>query len=281
MLKARGRFVLTGTPVENGLTELWSIFDYIMPGYLFSRQKFRKKYELPIIKNGDSNALNEFQKQIAPFIMRRMKKEVLKELPPKVESKVLTELTRDQKKLYLAYLKEAKGEIEQEIAVRGFERSQIKILAVLTRLRQICCHPAMFLEDYGSDSGKLLHLEEILAEAIQGGHRVLLFSQFTTMLAIIRRHLDRKHVNYLYLDGSTKAQERDRLVRGFNQGEGDVFLISLKAGGTGLNLTGADVVIHYDPWWNPAGGRSGDGPGIPNRAKELCSGNKIDYKSHN
>jgi len=120
-----------------------------------------------------------------------------------------------------------------------------------------------------------------LAEAIQGGHRVLLFSQFTTMLAIIRRHLDRKHVNYLYLDGSTKAQERDRLVRGFNQGEGDVFLISLKAGGTGLNLTGADVVIHYDPWWNPAGGRSGDGPGIPNRAKELCSGNKIDYKRHN
>ncbi len=252
MLKARGRFVLTGTPIENGLTELWSIFDFIMPGYLFSRQKFRKKYELPIIKNGDSNALSEFQKQISPFIMRRMKKEVLKELPPKVESKVLTELTRDQKKLYLAYLKEAKGEIEQEIAVRGFERSQIKILAVLTRLRQICCHPAMFLEDYHSDSGKLLHLEEILAEAIQGGHRVLLFSQFTTMLAIIKKHLDREHVNYFSLDGSTKAQERDRLVRAFNQGEGDVFLISLKAGGTGLNLTGADVVIHYDPWWNPA-----------------------------
>lgn len=251
-IKAKGHFALTGTSVENNLTELWSIFDFVMPGYLLSHQKFVKKFESPIIKNHDEKALQEFQKQLRPFILRRMKKDVLKELPQKFETKMIAELTKEQKKVYLAYLQQAKREIEAEIAVRGFSQSQIKILAVLTRLRQICCHPGTFLEDYQGESGKMLLLKEIIAEAIKGGHRILLFSQFTSMLRIICNLLEQEKVTYFYLDGSIKAEKRGEMVRAFNQGEGDIFLISLKAGGTGLNLTGADMVIHYDPWWNPA-----------------------------
>ncbi len=252
VIKTQGRFALTGTPVENNLTELWSIFDFVMPGYLLLHQKFVQKFESPIIKNHDEKALQEFQKQLRPFILRRMKKDVLKELPQKFETKMTAELTKEQKKVYLAYLQQAKGEIEAEIAVRGFSQSQIKILAVLTRLRQICCHPGTFLEDYQGESGKMILLKEIIEEAIKGGHRILLFSQFTSMLAIIRNLLEQENISYFYLDGSTKAEKRGEIVRSFNQGEGNIFLISLKAGGTGLNLTGADMVIHYDPWWNPA-----------------------------
>ncbi len=251
-LKARGRFALTGTPLENSLTELWSIFDFVMPGYLFSHQKFSKKYERPIIKNQNRQALEELQKQIAPFILRRMKKEVLKELPPKTETRMLTDLTREQKKVYLAYWYRAKGEIEEALATRGFEKSRIQILTALTRLRQICCHPGTFLEDYRGDSGKLQSLKELVQDTLAGGHRILLFSQFTGMLSIIRNHLEQEGISYFYLDGSTRTEERGKLVQAFNGGEADVFLISLKAGGTGLNLTGADTVIHYDPWWNPA-----------------------------
>lgn len=251
-IKAAGYFALTGTPLENSLTELWSIFDFVMHGYLLSRQKFMKKYERPIVKNQDEKALKELQKQIAPFILRRMKRDVLQELPPKIESKVITDLTREQKKIYLTYLQKAKGEIEETIATIGFEKSQIKILSALTRLRQICCHPATFLENYKGDSGKLMYLKEIMKNAVESGHRILLFSQFTGMLEIIRNQLDNEQIEYFYLDGSTKTEERGRMVRAFNGGEGDAFLISLKAGGTGLNLTGADMVIHYDPWWNPA-----------------------------
>lgn len=251
-IKARGYFALTGTPLENSLTELWSIFDFVMPGYLLSCQKFINKYERPIVKDQDERALKELQKQIAPFILRRMKRDVLQELPPKIESKALIDLTEEQKKIYLAYLQKAKGEIEEAIATRGFEKSRIKILSILTRLRQICCHPAIFLENYKGDSGKLIYLREMMKDAVKSGHRILLFSQFTSMLEIIRNYLDREEITYFYLDGSTKTEERGQMVLAFNRGEGDVFLISLKAGGTGLNLTGADMVIHYDPWWNPA-----------------------------
>ena len=252
IIMARGYFALTGTPLENSLMELWSVFDFVLRGYLLSRQKFAGKYERPIMKDQDERALRELQKQITPFILRRMKKDVLQELPPKVESKVLTDLTREQKKIYLAYLQQAKGEFEEAIATSGFERSQIKILALLTRLRQICCHPATFLENYQGGSGKLEYLRETVKDAISGGHRILLFSQFTGVLEIIRQYFDSEQINYFYLDGSTKIEDRGRLVRDFNGGQGEVFLVSLKAGGTGLNLTGADMVIHYDPWWNPA-----------------------------
>ncbi|SFH32210.1 Superfamily II DNA or RNA helicase, SNF2 family [Desulfotomaculum arcticum] len=252
IIKARGYFALTGTPMENNLTELWSIFDFVMRGYLLSHPKFVKKFERPVIKEQNQRALQELQKQITPFILRRMKKEVLQELPPKIETRVLTDLTREQKKIYLTYLQQAKGEIEASIAAKGFENSQIKILAALTRLRQICCHPSTFLENYRGDSGKLLYLKETLRDTIKSGHRILLFSQFTGMLSIIKKLLEVEQIDYFYLDGSTKAEVRGQMVQAFNKGERSIFLISLKAGGTGLNLTGADMVIHYDPWWNPA-----------------------------
>lgn len=251
-IKAQGYFALTGTPMENSLTELWSIFDFLMPGYLLSHNKFEKKYARPIIKNQDQRALKELSRQISPFILRRMKKDVLKELPQKIESKITVEMTEQQKKVYLAYLQKTRGEIAQEIAQQGFEKSQIKILAALTRLRQICCHPRLFLEDYQEESGKISALKEILAESLENGHRILLFSQFTSMLEIIKEMLNQESITHFYLDGSTKAEERGKMVNSFNKGQGQVFLISLKAGGTGLNLTGADMVIHFDPWWNPA-----------------------------
>lgn len=251
-IQARGYFALTGTPLENNLTELWSVFDFVMRGYLLSHRQFSQKYEQPIVKNQEQGALEGLQKQITPFILRRLKRDVLQELPPKIESRVLIDLTREQKQVYLAYLQRAKGEFETVVTSGGFARNQIKILSLLTRLRQICCHPATFLENYQGDSGKLEYLQETIPDAIAGGHRILLFSQFTGALEIIRQYFDSVGVNYLYLDGATPVKERGRLVQDFNQGRGEVFLISLKAGGTGLNLTGADMVIHYDPWWNPA-----------------------------
>jgi len=251
-IQAKGYFALTGTPIENSLSELWSLFNFIMPGYLLSHQEFRKKYEIPIIKGEDAKPLAELSRHANPFILRRLKKDVLKELPDKIETLLSAPLTEDQKKLYLAYLQEAKGKIAQEIVSVGYNRSHMQILAALTRLRQICCHPAMFLENYTGESGKMLLLQEILTDALDSGHRILLFSQFTTMLDIIQDHLTTEGIKHFYLSGSTKAIDRLKMANAFNEGVGKVFLISLKAGGTGLNLTGADMVIHYDPWWNPA-----------------------------
>ncbi|HWR41525.1 DEAD/DEAH box helicase [Sporomusa sp.] len=251
-IKAKSYFALTGTPIENTLTELWSIFDFLMPGYLRTHKTFTSRFEIPIIKNGDQKALQDLGRHIKPFIMRRMKKAVLKELPEKIESKMVNEMTAAQAKLYAAWLLKAKSEFEAEVSANGFEKSQIKILSLLTRLRQICCHPSLFIENYQNGSGKLEMLQELLRDATDGGHRVLLFSQFTGMLALIRQELETMKISYHYLDGTTKAEARLNLVNSFNSGEKSVFLISLKAGGTGLNLTGADMVIHYDPWWNPA-----------------------------
>ncbi|AEV69344.1 DEAD/DEAH box helicase [Acetivibrio clariflavus] len=251
-LKARGYFALTGTPIENSLTELWSIFDFIMPGYLMSHNSFVQKFERPIVQNNDKEKLNTLSKFIKPFVLRRLKNDVLKELPEKVESKVIADMTSEQKKLYAAYLKQAQREVAAEIKARGIEKSKIKILALMMRLRQICCHPAMFIEDYKGGSGKMEALLEIVETSVDSGHRLLLFSQFTSMLEIIGKAFKESGKSYFYLDGSTKAQDRMDMVKRFNGGERDMFLISLKAGGTGLNLTGADVVVHYDPWWNPA-----------------------------
>ncbi|MDP3486656.1 MAG: DEAD/DEAH box helicase, partial [Bacillota bacterium] len=251
-IKAKGYFALTGTPVENSLTELWSIFDFLMPGYLFNHTRFTTKYETPIVKNGDKTALQQLGRHIRPFILRRMKRDVLKELPPKVESKISCEMTDQQAKLYASYILAAQQEFKDVVEAQGFEQSRIKILAILTRLRQVCCHPGMFLENYADGSGKLDTLLEILHDALSGGHRVLVFSQFTTMLALVSDQLKAAGIPYHYLDGSTPSLERMRLVNAFNAGEKPLFLLSLKAGGTGLNLTGADMVIHCDPWWNPA-----------------------------
>jgi SNF2 family DNA or RNA helicase len=251
-LKAKGYFALTGTPIENSLMELWSIFDFIMPGYLLTHNKFSKLYETPIIKNSDKTALEELNRHIKPFILRRLKKDVIKELPPKIEHKLVVDMTEEQKKLYAAYLSSAKNEIDDEIRDKGFSKSKIKILAILTRLRQICCDPSVFVQDFTGDNGKMTALDDILEESIGQGHKILLFSQFTSVLKNITKRLQKSDIKYMYLDGSTKSEDRMSMVKEFNEGDASIFLISLKAGGTGLNLTGADVVIHFDPWWNPA-----------------------------
>ena len=200
----------------------------------------------------DEEALKDLGRHIHPFILRRMKKEVLTELPDKIETKMLVDMTEEQRKVYNAFIENARGELGIEIEGSSFEQSKIKILAALTRLRQICCHPSTFLEQYEGGSGKLDLLMEIVPEAIANEHRILIFSQFTSMLQIIANRLKKEKIEFFYLEGSTPGEVRSDYVKRFNAGEGSVFLISLKAGGTGLNLVGADTVIHYDPWWNPA-----------------------------
>lgn len=251
-VKAQYRFALTGTPIENSLSELWSIFDFIMPYYLFSHAKFSERYEKPIIRENNQKVLEDLSRHIQPFILRRMKKDVLEELPEKIESKYLTDMTEEQRAIYLSYMESIRNDITREINENGIAKSQMKILAALTRLRQICCHPSTFIENYQGGSGKLDLLMDLLPDIILNGHRILIFSQFTSMLGLIEEELKKQGINYFYLEGSTAMEERADYVRRFNEGEGDVFLISLKAGGTGLNLTGADTVIHFDPWWNPA-----------------------------
>lgn len=251
-IHAKHKFALTGTPIENSLSELWSLFDFIMPDYLYSHTKFVERFEKPIVKDGSKEVLEDLGKHIEPFILRRMKKEVLTELPDKIESKMMAEMTAEQEKVYQAYLQNIREELSAEINKNGVEKSRMQILAALTRLRQICCHPSTFIDDYYGESGKLKLLMQITNEILENGHRILIFSQFTSMLEIIASELKKQEIEYYYLSGNTKVQERKDYVTRFNGGEGSVFLISLKAGGTGLNLIGADVVIHYDPWWNPA-----------------------------
>jgi SNF2 family DNA or RNA helicase len=251
-IKAEGYFALTGTPLENSLTELWSIFDFIMPGYLFNHHRFLERYEIPIVRGEDEEILTAFNKHIHPFILRRLKKEVVSELPPKIEHKLVVEMTEEQRKLYTAYLLKAQETVETEFLNVGYNKNKFQIIALLTRLRQICCDPSVFIENYTGDSGKMQALEELLDEVLEQKHRVLIFSQFTSVLKNIGLRLKSKAIDYTYLDGGTPAVERNNLVKSFNAGSTDVFLISLKAGGTGLNLTGADLVIHFDPWWNPA-----------------------------
>lgn len=243
-IKAEHRFALTGTPIENSLSELWSIFDYIMPGYLLTYHKFAEKYEKPIVREESKEDLERLTARIKPFILRRMKKDVLTELPDKIETRMVTEMTEEQQMIYLSYMNNVREELDQ--------KNQIQILSALTRLRQICCHPATFVENYTGESGKLELLMEQLPGILENGHRVLIFSQFTTMLSIIGERLTAEGISYFYLEGATKPDDRIDMVNRFNGGEKEVFLISLKAGGTGINLTGADTVIHYDPWWNPA-----------------------------
>lgn len=248
---AQTRFALTGTPIENSLSELWSIFDFIMPGYLFKYRKFKELYELAIIKENSEEKLQKLKKMIEPFVLRRIKKEVLTELPDKTVTVLYNEMEEEQQKIYLSHLARAKKEVADEIQMNGFENSQIKILALLMRLRQICCHPSLFLQDYGGESSKLTQCAEIIADAAKGGHKILLFSGYTSMFPIIEKELRKGQISYLKLTGQTKVSERIELVDKFNEDKDiKVFLISLKAGGTGLNLTGADMVIHYDPWWN-------------------------------
>ena len=250
-LNAETRFALTGTPIENSLAELWSIFDFVMPGYLFSYKKFKSLYETPIVKEQDEQAMKKLKMLIEPFILRRNKTDVLTELPEKTITVVNNQMEQEQELIYLSYLSKIKKEVAEEINMNGFEKSQIKILAGLTRLRQICCHPGLFLKDYKGMSSKLSQCMEIMDDAIQSNHKILLFSGYTSMFEIIEKQLRTMNIKYFKLTGNTKVDERIALVDEFNTNPDiKVFLISLKAGGTGLNLTGADMVIHYDPWWN-------------------------------
>lgn len=250
-VQAKHRFALTGTPIENTLSELWSIFDFVMPGFFGRYRQFEECYEKPILRDHDSVQMQKLRRKIRPFVLRRMKKEVLTELPDKIETRRMAEMGAKQRKIYESYL----ARIQMELA--GDEENtpggnRMQVLAALTRLRQICCHPATFASNYHGGSGKLDLLMEQLPDILEGGHSVIVFSQFTSMLSIIAHELKQRNIPFFYLAGSTSAQERKREVKEFNHGEVKVFLISLKAGGTGLNLTGADTVIHFDPWWNPA-----------------------------
>ena len=250
-IKAETRYALTGTPIENSLAELWSIFDFIMPGYLFTYRKFKNIYETPIVKEEDEQAMAKLKMLIEPFVLRRNKKEVLTELPEKTVTVLSNEMNEEQQNLYLTYLARAKQEIAEKVEIDGFENSQMQILAALTRLRQICCHPSLFVEGYNAGSSKLDQCIEIIEEAINGGHKILLFSGYTSMFEIIEKELKKRNIKYFKLTGATKIDERMKMVDEFNENSNiKLFLISLKAGGTGLNLTGADMVIHYDPWWN-------------------------------
>ncbi len=251
-LKAGCCFAITGTPIENNLTELWSIFDFAMPGFLQDRNKFAAAFEEPIVKERNCEKAEELKRLIKPFVLRRLKKDVLKELPEKIETNYLAEMKEEQKKIYAAYYKNFKEEIIPKIEEFGLERNHIEVLTALTRLRQICAHPATFLDDYYGGSGKLDLAMDIIIQSINSGHSVLLFSQFTKMLKIIRNELESSNIRYYYLDGSMKPEERMMEIDNFNSDREAVFLISLKAGGTGLTLTKADIVIHFDPWWNPA-----------------------------
>lgn len=250
-IKAETRFALTGTPIENSLSELWSIFDFIMPGYLYSYRKFKEIYEVPIVKESDEWVLKKLKMLIEPFILRRTKQEVLTELPDKTVSILNNEMQDEQLKIYTSYMANAKREVNEELKENGFEKSQMKILALLMRLRQICCHPSLFISNYTGESSKLNQCIEVIKDAVLSGHKILLFSSYSSMLEIIGEELKKENIKHFKLTGQTKVGDRLKLVEEFNNSSDiKVFLISLKAGGTGLNLIGADMVIHYDPWWN-------------------------------
>ncbi|MDP1879536.1 MAG: DEAD/DEAH box helicase, partial [Parachlamydiaceae bacterium] len=254
-IQASHRLILTGTPIENSLDELWSLFDFLMPGLLSSYDRFVEKYirNSPTIHQQMGKNLDHLRKKVAPFILRRMKKDVLDDLPPISDIVYHCHLSDLQKELYQSYAKSAREELSQLVHKEGFERVQIHVLATLTRLKQICCHPAIFAKDQAEagDSAKYDLLLDLLQSLVEGRHRSVIFSQYTKMLNIIREDLVKQGIRFEYLDGSSK--NRQQIVKTFNEDESiPIFLVSLKAGGSGLNLVGADTVIHYDMWWNPA-----------------------------
>ena len=280
IINSNRRIALTGTPIENRLSEMWSIFDFLMPGFLFKYDEFRTKFETPIAKSHDADATERLQKMVAPFILRRLKKDVLKDLPDKIEEVRYAKLEGEQRKLYDAQVLHMQKMLE--MPAEELSKSRIQVLAELTKIRQICCDPSLLSIDYNGESAKREACLQLIMSAMDGGHRMLVFSQFTSMLSLLMEDLDAAGIRYYLITGATSKEERIHLVHEFNDGECQtdlefsedgsagnvkskgsarsddnskgvsVFLISLKAGGTGLNLTGADVVIHYDPWWNVA-----------------------------
>jgi len=253
-VRAKHRLVLTGTPLENSVLDLWSIFDFLMPRYLGSAQDFRERYEVPIVREKNIEAQARLARRVRPFLLRRLKREVAQDLPAKIEQVSFCELTEDQRAVYQQVLDASRREVLEAVSAQGAQKSRMIILNALLRLRQICCDLRLLKLDNvdpAKASGKTEMFDELLEEVIDGGHRVLVFSQFVSMLTLLRERLSAEAVDYCYLDGST--QNRAEVVNRFQGSSAiPVFLISLKAGGVGLNLTGADTVIHFDPWWNPA-----------------------------
>jgi superfamily II DNA or RNA helicase len=253
-IRSRHRLVLTGTPLENSVLDLWSIFDFLMPGYLGSAQDFRERYEIPITREKDIASQTRLARRLKPFMLRRLKRDVVKDLPARLEQVSFCELTADQQAVYAQVLEASRKEVMEAVGAQGLAKSRMVVLSALLRLRQVCCDLRLLkLEqtDRQTASAKLDLFSELLEEVIDGGHRVLVFSQFVSMLTLIRERLDAEQIAYTYLDGSTP--NRGEVVSRFQTDSSiPVFLISLKAGGVGLNLTGADTVIHFDPWWNPA-----------------------------
>ncbi|MCP5518417.1 MAG: DEAD/DEAH box helicase [Verrucomicrobiales bacterium] len=260
-VRARHRLVLTGTPLENSVLDLWSIFDFLMPGYLGTAKDFRERYEEPITRARDAAAQARLARRLRPFLLRRLKQDVAAELPARLEQVAYCELEPEQRALYQQIFEAGRNEILETVSAQGAGKGRVAALNALLRLRQICCDPRLLktsptskpdpdAADQGLRSGKVELFAELLEEVLDGGHRVLVFSQFVSMLTLLRRRLEAEGVDYCYLDGSTR--DRGAEVDRFQRGQAPVFLISLKAGGTGLNLTRADTVVHFDPWWNPA-----------------------------
>ena len=250
-IKAKCKIALTGTPLENNVFELWSIFDYIMPGYLNSIVKFREKYNIKEMDEDGLKTLDLLNHQIRPFILRRKKIDVIKSLPEKIENKVYIELPKKQKMLYLKVLNDTKKEMDEIISQGGFQKSRVKILQLLTKLRQICIDPSVMYDNYNGESIKIEELVNIVKENVENGHKVLIFSSFRRVLDNVSKVFSRNDLSYYMINGSVKGKDRMNMVDKFNKDDTNCFLITLKAGGTGLNLIGADVVIHLDIWWNP------------------------------
>lgn len=251
VIKSRVRYALTGTPIENRLSELWSIFDYLMPGYLYGYETFRRELEIPIAKNKEEQATARLRKMVSPFILRRLKSDVLKDLPEKLEEVCYAHMEEKQQQVYdgqVVHMQQMLAASDDE----DFRKNKFLVLAELMKIRQICCDPALLFEDYRGESAKREACMELVHAAIEGEHKVLIFSQFTSMLELLEKDLRAEKISYYKIIGETPKERRVELVRAFNEDDTPIFLISLKAGGTGLNLTGADIVIHYDPWWNLA-----------------------------
>jgi len=249
-LKGDFRLITTGTPIENHLGEFYTLFDFINPGLLGSRQQFNERYAIPIEKNGDREARKRLKKLISPFLLRRIKSQVLDELPPRTEVVLQVEMSPEEASLYEVIRRQAVESLEKDSSPVG--QKHLKILAEIMRLRQACCHPRLVVPDSALTSSKLTLFGEVVEELLENSHKALVFSQFVSHLALIQEYLKGRGIAYRYLDGSTPIRERRREVEAFQAGQGSLFLISLRAGGVGLNLTAADYVLHMDPWWNPA-----------------------------
>ncbi len=245
------RLALTGTPIENRLSELWSLFDFLMPGFLYTYRQFKQDFETPIVSLDEKKVAMRLKQMISPFVLRRLKQEVLKDLPDKIEENIIVDMFPRQKELYNAHVVQLRESLARQTR-QEFNAGKMKVFAALTRLRQLCCDPSLIYDNYEGASAKVAMCMELIQEAVSGGHKILLFSQFTSLFPILQDRMDKEKISYMTLTGKTSKAKRAVLVKQFNEDATSVFCISLKAGGTGLNLTAADIVIHFDPWWNLA-----------------------------